>query len=364
MIKFDETYLLYNTVLVFVAVFSFLAEKANKKTARLGFRFIVFLVLFFPAALRYKTGTDYDNYINMFYNTASLYNHEFLWRLLNEFVRVANLRVQWIFVFSAILIYWPICFGLSRNNYSISLVLYVVLTFYFKSFNILRQMIAVSFILCSIVSYERKKWLKAFIYFIVAYNFHSSTLLFIPVFIICSLNIKSKYLPCVLLMIGIVFIIKFNVLQIALLLLLKFGLKYARYINKTQYLVKTSIGTGLGVFSKLLFSILPVFLYSKIKQNNPEKKIALNLSIIYIFSYLLAAQFIILGRIRDLLIMSPLLISGNGVKATGKYRKLCLMCLLAINIFLFEKDIGRQTRDVFSNSIYPYYSIFYEGIIK
>ncbi len=364
MIKFDETYLLYNSILIFVAFFSFLAEKIDNKYARGWCRFFVFLVLFIPAALRYQTGTDYNNYIKMFYSSSSLSHHELLWRLLNLFVRDNNLNVQWLFVFSAILIYWPICFSLNRENYSISMVLYVLLTFYFKSYNILRQMIAVSFILCVIINYEKKKWLLCIIYFFIAYNFHSSAILYVPLFFICLLNIKNKYIPFLFLIFGILFILKFNVLRIALTLLIRFGLKYARYINKPQYLIKTPVGTGLGIFAKLLFSILPVFFYAEIKQKYPQKKIALNLSIIYIFSYFLASQFIILGRVRDLLIISPLLIAGYGIKATGKYKKIILLGFLFINLLLFEKDIGKQTREVFSNSIYPYYSIFYEGVIK
>ena len=167
-----------------------------------------------------------------------------------------------------------------------------------------------------------------------------------------------------ILILGILFMIKFNVLRIALTVLISFGSKYAKYIRKSQYLGRTAIGTGLGIFAILLFSILPVFVYSKIKKDNPEKKVALNLSIIYIFSYFLAAQFIILGRVRDLLILSPLIIAGYGIKAAGKYRKVLLLCFLCINILLFEKDIGKQTRNVFSNSIYPYYSIFYKGTVK
>lgn len=360
----DETYLLYNFILIFVFTFSYLAEHLDNRDFRFFSRIIVFLTLTIPASLRYETGTDYGNYVLMFYSNASLRRHEFLWRSLNFFIRdTLGLSVQWLFVFSSILIYYPICFKIKRKGYCLSVCLYLILTFYFKSYNILRQMVAVSFILWAFIRFEDKKYIKAIILFVIAYLFHKSTILILPVFLISYIKIPGKFLPPIILFLGFVIILKVNVLVIALDILAKLGSRYARFAKSQFFTSRSKLGTGLGVLVKLSFSILSIVLYSRIEKKNPEKRQILNFSLVYFFSYILAAQFIILGRVRDLFIFVPLLVSANAINVCGKYRKIVLLMLLSLNILLFEKDIGKQTRDTFSNSIYPYYSIFYEGEI-
>ena len=358
------TYLLYNTILLGCFVSSYLAEKLDTKNGRLVCRFIVFLLLTVPASLRYYTGADYGNYLKMFYNIKSLESREILWEVLNKFTAFLGLPVQFIFIFSAILIYYPICFKLRRKHYCLAIVLYIVFMFYFKSYNGLRQMIAVSFVLWALIKFESKDYMKALLLYLISIGFHTSSILILPCFFISLIKIKGKKLPFFILLVIILFCLRFNCLTIMLSILGRIGSKYARFAKSSFYTGKTALGSGIGVFTRLLFSLLAVFFYKKIRIKYPEKLIALNLSIFFIISYLLAAQFVILGRLRDAFIFVPLIISGFAIESCGKYKKVVLILLLSINLFLFEKDIQKKTRDTFSDKIYPYYSIFYKGEIK
>lgn len=358
------TYFLYNTILVGAATCSYLAERLNTKDSRIMCRVIVFLLLTVPASLRYYTGTDYGAYFRMFYNTQNLARREILWQVLNHFTALLHLPAQFIFVFSSILIYYPICFKLGRKHYAISIILYIVFNFYFKSFNGIRQMIAVSFILWAFVDFEGRKYIKTLLLYAIAIGFHTSALIIAPCFLLSFIRIRGKKLPFFFVIIMFALCLRLNMLQIILSALSIVGSKFARYANSSFYTSRMPLGSGLGVLSRLLFSLLAVFFYASIHKRHPEKRNVLNLSIIYIISYVLAAQYIILGRLRDIFIFVPLLISGYAIDAAGKYRKIALLALLSLNVFLFESDIRTQIRDTFSNSIYPYYSIFYQGEIR
>lgn len=351
------TYFLYNFILVVCSFFAYYAEHDKMRFVRVISRVIVFLALFLPAALRYETGTDYGSYVDIFYKTTPG-SQEYSWYLFNSFIRSLGLSVQWVFVFSSFLIYFPICFFTKRTNFFYLIFLYIILLFYFKSFNTIRQFIAVSFIISSFSFYEKRNFLLSIIFSLLACSFHVSTVLFFCVLLFGLVKYKNEKVPLVLCCFGVVFLTLFNVLELSLVLLSSFGFKYAVYLNKPEFLEKMALGTGMGV----LISLLPSFYaLSKTKQINKQfgnKSFYITLSIIYILSYFLAVQFIIMGRVRDIFSFVPVLTSGYAFKSKGKYRKIIVVVICFLLILVFERNIYMQTRDTFSNSIYPYYSIF------
>lgn len=351
------TYFLYNSILLLSAFFAYYAEHDRMRFIRICSRVIVFFVLFLPAALRYETGTDYNSYVNIFYRTT-WGSQEYGWYLLNIFIRKLGLSVQWVFVFSSFLIYFPICFFTKRQNFFYLIFLYVVLSFYFKSYNIIRQFIAVSFIISSISFYEKKNIALSILFSLLAYSFHSSVVLFFCTLFFCFVKYKSKRVPLFFLAFGILVLIKYNILQIALTVLTVFGLRYARYLNKPDLLEKMILGTGLGVLVSLFPSFLVVFKTKTINKQFGDKSFYITLSIFYILAYISAAQFIIMGRVRDLFVFVPVMTCGYAFNAKSKYRKILILCICVLLVLIFEKNIYTQTRDTFSNSIYPYYSIF------
>lgn len=357
------TYFLYNSILLICFAFSYIAEKGNTEKLRFGARCVVFLALVLPAALRYETGTDYGSYVNLFTKMNNTTDIEVGWKYLNLLVKNCGLSVQWIFFITAVFIYYPICFVVERKHFCITIILYILFGFYFKSYNGLRQLIAVSFVLWAIVDVEKKKYVQSIILLFVGYLFHISVLFVLPCLLISKIRLKGRFLPFVVLSLGIVLILKVNVLEIALEFLTLVGHDFARFAG-TWYTDKMEIGTGLGIFLRLALVILACLVYKKIVHKYPQKKIVLNLTIIYIWTYFLAAQFIILGRLRDLFTFVPLLVCGYAVEMSGKYKQIVKVGYFVLLLVLFEYDIVRQTRDTFSNSIYPYYSIFYQGVIQ
>jgi hypothetical protein len=351
------TYFLYNTILLIAGSFAYLAEHGNTRLFRLCCRVVVFLSLWIPASLRYGTGTDYFNYVGIFNNIDNS-TQEVGWILLNKLIHFLGLSSQWVFVFSSFLLYFSLCFIIKRKNYCYSMIFYILLFFYFKSFNIIRQQIAVSFIICAITVLEDKKYIKFVLSMFFAFMFHVSALFILPFLLFKNLKFRRRIVLITITILGIIILFRFNFLIIALSISEKLGLKYARYMNSEFFTSKTPLGSGLGVFANIFVSLLAVCMAPQITKKYPQKAFAVNLSVIYIFSYILAAQFVILGRIRDVFIFVPVIVTGFAIQATGKYKQIVALFLICLSLFLFEYNIQKQTRRSFAMWIYPYYSIF------
>ena len=315
-----ETYFLYNFILVNCAIFSFIAGKIKNINLELLSRIVVFLTLTIPASLRYYTGTDYGSYVRMFSDDNYLESKEILWVWLNRFVQFLNLDVQWVFIFSAILIYFPLCFKIKKKFYFISIILYIVLSFYFKSYNAIRQMISVSFILWAFICYEDRKFIQMILLYAISIGFHSSAIILFPLFICSFINFsfKIKFLPLILFTLLMFIILNINLVELMFKAFDFLNLKYLSYKNSTMYLI----------------------------------------------AYILCEKITIFDRIRDLLSFSVILIAGSIFYCCGQYKRIIFIFFIVLNIIVFEITIKNQNRETYSNQIYPYYSIFYKGEMK
>jgi hypothetical protein len=325
---------------------------------------VVFLALFLPASLRYGTGQDYFGYVNNFNNIETSTYGEIGWVLLNRGISYLGLSSQWIFVFSSFLIYFPICFVIKRKNFFYSIVFYVILEVYFKSFNIIRQMIAMSFIICAFNALEFKKYVSFLRWLIIACLFHLSTIFILPFLPFLDIKFRKHITLIIITIIGVFVCIKFNIFEIALYIFDKLHIKYASYEFSRYAAMRTSIGTGLGFFVKTLPAFLVVLASPLITKKYPQKAFLVNLSAIYICASVLASQFTILGRIRDLFLFVPVLTVGFAIQAMGKYKKFIAIAFIGLNLLVFERDMVRVINGHYSVWTYQYCSIFSDDVQK
>ena len=162
-------------------------------------------------------GTDYQSYINSFsIQNYSEYNFNFfdikeyliresiggkqlepLWSLLNYFILTIDgsyFSVNLIVLVSVVSLY-SYTFKRQSKNPVLSFLLLYALFFYFGTFNIVRQSIAISFIFCSYYFFENKKYLSGVTSLTIASLFHFTAIFGIfPIllFIIPSFKIKTN----------------------------------------------------------------------------------------------------------------------------------------------------------------------------
>ena len=204
------TYLLYYFIVIsssIIAWFSnFIRNKEHKKLAKWIF-FIAIIIPVLVSGFRYGIGTDYHAYVNMYYNITNNYygisdaisntRYEPGWIILNYIVKYVFDDVNYIFVLSALLT-WSFIFKAiydNKDRLSIGIAVLILLcTMYSMSFNIVRQILAVSIIMLSVKPMlDQKKW-KFIFTILFASTFHFTAILFLVSYWIINSKTENRRL--------------------------------------------------------------------------------------------------------------------------------------------------------------------------
>lgn len=184
----------YALNLIVVSVFSFLAEifstidknKGNKKY-NLFFICIPVVSLSLISGFRYKVGTDFTTYSEIFlYLSDGKINflEEGGFTLLNKIIKNISGNPQMFFLITSVIINVGITIFIIKNSEYIFLSMYFYITTfsYYLTMNGLRQYIA-SVILISGYKYLLSGNFKKYLIFVLAaFTFHSTALIMIPIY--------------------------------------------------------------------------------------------------------------------------------------------------------------------------------------
>lgn len=343
------SYLIYNSILINSILFSYWAEYCNTNFSRNICRVIVFLGMFLPAAVRYEVGYDYDNYTNLYHWMTGYGYLEFGYAFLQNLAQALSLESQWIFVLSSFVMYFPVCFGIGRKDYSIIIPCYI-LCVYPESLSFIRQYMAVSFLICGVYYYlYSESTRKSALYSTASLLFHYSSALYLGFY---ALRNKIKLTrPATIWGIIAVFyllIIKFNFINFLFSLVAVAFSRYAGYQN-SSWNTDTEMGSGLGVLARLFIPFCVFIFYKHILKSNPKNHYLIVLNVAYVIINFMAVQIHIMGRLNSLFIFIQLFSFCELTKIENKYRKVILACLYIVTFMTYQKNIL---------SVYPYQSIF------
>ncbi|MBP5651082.1 MAG: EpsG family protein [Clostridia bacterium] len=248
--------------------------------------FVVLLLIVFGAYRGFRVGLDNPMYLSYYHaledNFAanwSLYGFEFGYRVINAFAYGLNIGyfgVQLICTTIIVLSFYRFINTFSLNK-TISWLLFLCLGIYAQSLCIVRQMLALSFVLHAIISLYNKKYFRYVIYTIIAVLFHKSaliTLVYLPLaFIPLSEISVAIYTACATL-VSVTFIPLFK------LFVKIFDSRYAYYIfgDIGEFNTPVSLPDMLFTIGMLVLFIV-VFLFkdklSKTDQLNNNKFLTL-----------------------------------------------------------------------------------------
>lgn len=222
---------------------------------------ISYIYLLFLGGFRsFETGTDVNNYYQIFkYIQDGGESFSFAakivepgWFIINWLCAVTFNDFRAVLFVSIFLSTLPIfirAWNYREKTFSIILY-YVLLFFYLNSYNIMRQMIAVSFVFYSLLFLEQKKMKKFYILIMMASLFHYSAL-FCLIFPYYLRKIKLS-LPLVLTFIVVTYIAGVYILPIIFSKLPFIG-KYSFYLMNDS---------ASGSLSRLLLNIFFIFIYA------------------------------------------------------------------------------------------------------
>lgn len=276
-------------ILIYIVSFILIFFPKNK------YVFILFyFILLFIGGLRDLTvGTDTSNYYDIYriikYDPTGI---EFVlgfvepgWVFLNYLCSHYSDGYRYIIFIGVFLAITPFFIRVwkSYKNPFAAIFFYIALFFYYNSFNITRQMIAVSIIIFSLHYLENGKNIKFYISILAAMMFHySSILCFLFPFIMKNIKLSNTWV-----IFSLLFTYACGVYIIPRILpLLPYIGRYSVYLMD---------GAGSGSITRLLLNFFFIFIYST--SNNHKLKKYFTLFFIGIVIYNLFAFSAAVGRV-------------------------------------------------------------------
>ncbi len=309
--------------------------------------FLFMMTLFFfwiMSFVRWETGTDWASYYNFF-------NNNYTWReFLNGSFEIGFTAINFavkqlsdnysLLLFSVSCIIFPLKYS-TIWKYSpypfFSLILYLLLSR--ADIFFVRETIALSIAFFSIrYIVNREKW-KFFIFLLLAFQFHSSILIFVFAYYIYSMNLTKCRL--IFLVVGVIL---FSVASTTVLSTVGNTLGGAFQWKIANYLEYGDEDFGLGVslqealirgsVNRLFFLFLFGYLYIK----NKTDIILSGFIKIYAFNYVLFLMLIPislpLARLANSYEQLSILIIGIGLSKMAKKNRIIIVTVLSTYIFL------------------------------
>ncbi|PWH86970.1 EpsG family protein [Brumimicrobium oceani] len=168
----------------FIFALFVLLSSAIKKNGEIILHFLVAILVFIVGFRAIEVGTDTINY-KMYFDVIQ--SGEYLpveagWLAINNLVILFNGSFETLLLLVTLLTMLPVYYVCKKSsvNPALSLFFYITLYFYFYSFNISRQILAISFVLLGFHFLKNNIKLAFIAFVLLASSFHASALIVLP----------------------------------------------------------------------------------------------------------------------------------------------------------------------------------------
>lgn len=310
-------------------------------------KIILFLALIFLIGLAgyrdLNVGSDTINYFYIFKGQIVGSDLEFLFEWLVKFVENIGEDFSFLLLLLSLLSVVPIGYVIYKysHNYFFSLFVYTSLFFYFNSFNIVRQSIAVGFCLVAYYFLEQRKYKRYILVVLIGFLFHRSAILALLLYPLLMININKKiiYFTTVLSLL----LSTTGVFTKIISVLGFFGDKYLAYSS----LIGIKDG---GILTRLLLNtFLIVLVYYSKKIDIWLLSMFVGIVVLNIFSF--SPE---LGRLSQIYLISQVILFSNIDSNYDSNRlfflkvAICVYCITVFSVLLNSN----------SGEIVPYRSLF------
>lgn len=327
--------LVYFANLISSTIFNFLSRKLKKikNKASIIFGVIGLTIPILVCGLRYYVGTDFENYQIWFFQylnaPISFSDKDFGFGIMIKTIQLFTQSPQILFIVSAVIINVFIMLFIKENTdfYDLGYFLFIALYFYYSSFNIMRQWIAMSIFLYALKFAYDRKIIKYLLCIAIASIFHKTALLTIPIYFIFQMKINIKNLA--ILICGLLVVVwQFENIITFIGSVLNMNItKYLLYFDNT-----TSTGSNgyAYVIIVLLLLCIIAFTYKKyIKENEQGKNQILILILAGIIS-LAGTNSMIFGRLQLYFIPIIIVVIPNILKLIPQRQRRVAYFLIVI----------------------------------
>lgn len=192
----------YIVVIACIPLFDVLLKPARSKSLRLLYVWIIFGMLAILAMIRSSTvGVDTQQFVSAYEDIGSnpsfsldQYRYEYGFTLLCRLLYGISPNPQLLIMVSGAFIVFSVAYTVYHYSYDVALSAFIFLTMctYFSYLNVMRQAIAVGFVLLGYSRLLRRKWVTAAILFLAAVEFHQSAWLVLFAMLIAILPYSKK----------------------------------------------------------------------------------------------------------------------------------------------------------------------------
>ena len=188
---------------LFILFISLIIANYNRLLEKPLYFFNVAILIFIYTFRDISVGVDTANYYNSFvsFDSNDVRGVEFGWMFINYICR------NWLNSFTAlqfivsilIFTFFTKSVSIYSKNRILSLILFVILYYYFNSLNIARQILACCICLYSLNFVKSHQIVNYIIWVLVAMSIHSSAVIMLPMYYISKLNLPKLILVVILL---------------------------------------------------------------------------------------------------------------------------------------------------------------------
>ena len=254
------SYAVYLIILILSVICGYKIEQCETENQERPFRIILFLVLWIPATIRYGIGTDYMHYVIIYDYINEFNDIEIGFRSICFLLNWIGADSFWMFTIIGALIYIPCCFGFPRKMMCSGTIMFVV-TFYLCSYSLIRQALAVSFILYASSQLLEGRNTRFIVFTMLGSLFHLSALMILPFYFIHQIA-EKRMVTIILCIIAGVLILNVNIVEKIFSNALFLASPYGRYASSEQFTQETQFNTGLGLLAKLFLPMI-ILIYTK-----------------------------------------------------------------------------------------------------
>lgn len=318
--------------------------------------FFTFIMLFLISALRYQVGQDYtDTYVrsyNLIVSGQRNVRMDIGVKTIYKIMAFLHANVQWIFVITSFIINLFACKSIENQspNCKMSFWIYVCGTMYFFSMNGVRQAVAMMLFYYSF-RFIRERNLK--MYFIIngiGFMFHSSAIIFFPLYFVLNKKYKFKFKMIV---IGGTLLASRFVIPVLNSILMK--THYSMYLTNDAYKVQESLNFSMYL-NIALFLIYEWIIQRNNIMKDEQGEIYANMHFCGVIVSLLTTSIPLMIRIfmsfRYIEFLSvPYLVE---MQTKNKYRQIIIFAIMVCYFMYFVWGVLIQN----GNTVLPYKTIF------
>ncbi len=350
--------LIYYCIYIFAPIFMYFGARrerseiggSSKSRVKWIWYGLSFLILTVPAAIRWDVGTDFYVYRTIFETGNYGYLEKgFVW--FCDVISFFSSDPIWFFVASSTLILGLIFLAIKENsmNPGLSLAYFIGTLYYFSSFNIIRQFIAISICFYSINFLKNKKIIHYSIVILIAFLFHKSAIMMLPLYFVLNRRYKAEG-----------YLMLFFMIPIAVIFLRYFGVNIAQSLSYENYIENGQFEGGVTAIPQIAWELTLFFFclrfLPRMESRDKYAYVLVNLQLINFSIYCCAFFLPYVNRISIYfkifqILLFPLLFSSLGNRSIATLLNTVFLIGLSILMYVFLDLWGYK-------DVIPYQTVF------